>query len=184
MFDGGVSIISGIPPGEKLRVFVAVLDSDGEIVGVSAEFNVVLGGVDVATSPPGRLTELIDFHTSTLYYWDGWEFNPVRRRCVAKSPVIAGTLVDEIYCIGQDERLARGKSSFQSLEYSFGDNGELTIRWLAGGPLILFKSRSLAVPEVERVDSDIYENGYRVLTVSASEPQQFYWLAESGSPAN
>ena len=90
--------------------------------------------------------------------------------------------VDESFCIEQDkEKIAIDQRLFEGgippLNYSLDKSGNLELRWLAGSSFVLFRTLFIENRNPVRVTADVYENGYRVLTVPTSHPNMLYWLA-------
>ncbi len=130
--------------------------------------SVVLGGLGDPPSEPGTLLGLAPFDVG--YSWDGLG------SCY-------GPFDDFFAELGSCENLLEVDEYSWSwgqpgLEYRIVDGNMIELKWRAGSPLVLYSAPVLDRADSKRVIGDHYANGFRVLRVSATEPQRYYWLAQ------
>jgi hypothetical protein len=187
IFAGGIRVVPGIPPGERVDFFVEV-DHLGRVHGRSRNFSLVLGGGGTPPLPPPTLTSLDSFHLldepllkgiSDEYYFDPFI------GCIWISPIGAHILT--LYLIpGFDTDDEDGYEFCEAYErvsptlkidYSLQIDGSLELTWPAGSVMKLFASSSLSGENSVLVTGASYSNGQHFVAISPSAPKMFYWLA-------
>jgi hypothetical protein len=187
IFAGGIRVVPGIPPGERVDFFIAV-EHFGKYHGQSRDFSLVLGGGETPHLPPPTLTGMGSFSASSEPYLTGisdeYFFNP-SIGCMWRSPsgdlltlyLLPGLETDDEDGYEFCESFERVSPSLK-IDYSLQIDGSLELTWPAGSVLKLFASSLLSGENSVLVTGASYSNGNHSVAISPSAPKMFYWLAE------